>query len=162
MGLAFATTPSLKTLNLAGQEQLVGSLCKRHAVISLRNSRRLYADGFRFYFTPLFGVLFTFPSRYLFTIGLQVLFSLGRWSCRIHSEFLVFRVTREIRLSPVLLRVRDCHPYRQRFPSSVPLMTDSITRLRTPTTPQRHEFGLAPLRSPLLRCSHVVFSSSGY
>ena len=29
----------------------------------------LYAHGFRFYFTPLSGVLFAFPSRYLFTIG---------------------------------------------------------------------------------------------
>jgi hypothetical protein len=29
----------------------------------------LYAYGFRFYFTPLYGVLFAFPSRYWFTIG---------------------------------------------------------------------------------------------
>ena len=34
-------------------------------------------------FTPLAGVLFTFPSRYLFTIGRQVVFSLGRWSSQI-------------------------------------------------------------------------------
>src|SRR3990172_9029831 len=31
----------------------------------------LWARGFRYYFTPLNGVLFTFPSRYLFTIGRQ-------------------------------------------------------------------------------------------
>ena len=31
----------------------------------------LWATGFRFYFTPRTGVLFTFPSRYLFTIGHQ-------------------------------------------------------------------------------------------
>ena len=31
----------------------------------------LWARGFRYYFTPLIGVLFTFPSRYLFTIGRQ-------------------------------------------------------------------------------------------
>ncbi len=29
----------------------------------------LVAYGFRNYFTPLTGVLFTFPSRYWFTIG---------------------------------------------------------------------------------------------
>lgn len=29
----------------------------------------LYAHGFRISFTPLSGVLFAFPSRYLFTIG---------------------------------------------------------------------------------------------
>jgi hypothetical protein len=31
----------------------------------------LYVHGFRFYFTPLSGVLFAFPSRYWFTIGRQ-------------------------------------------------------------------------------------------
>ena len=36
----------------------------------------MYAPGFRFYFTPLSGVLFAFPSRYLFTIGRQRVFSL--------------------------------------------------------------------------------------
>ncbi len=36
--------------------------------------------GFRFYFTPLTGVLFAFPSRYWFTIGQSVVFSLGGWS----------------------------------------------------------------------------------
>jgi hypothetical protein len=30
----------------------------------LRGSDCLYAHGFRFYFTPLSGVLFAFPSRY--------------------------------------------------------------------------------------------------
>ena len=36
-----------------------------------------YVIGFRDYFIPLFGVLFTFPSRYLFTIGLVVYVVLG-------------------------------------------------------------------------------------
>src|SRR3954451_7742408 len=31
----------------------------------------LWARGFRYCFTPLIGVLFTFPSRYLFAIGRQ-------------------------------------------------------------------------------------------
>lgn len=44
----------------------------------------LYAHGFRFYFTPLSGVLFAFPSRYLFTIGQQGVFSLGGWSPLVH------------------------------------------------------------------------------
>ena len=33
-GLAFATAPLVLELNLASEEQLVGSLCKRHAVTS--------------------------------------------------------------------------------------------------------------------------------
>ena len=39
------------------------------------------------------GVLFAFPSRYWFTIGHQVVFSLGRWSSRFHAGFLVSRAT---------------------------------------------------------------------
>ena len=42
--------------------------------------------------SPL-GVLFTFPSRYWFTIGRQRVFSLGRWSSRIPARFLVSRGT---------------------------------------------------------------------
>ena len=41
------------------------------------------------------GVLFTFPSRYFFSIGQQVVFSLREWSPQIHAGFLVPRVTRD-------------------------------------------------------------------
>src|SRR6202000_2462265 len=44
---------------------------------------------------PLTGVLFTFPSRYLFTIGHQGVFRLRRWSSQIHTEFLGLRATWE-------------------------------------------------------------------
>ena len=47
---------------------------------TLRCSYTLYAIGFRYYFTPLTGVLFTFPSRYLFTVGRHLVFSLTPWS----------------------------------------------------------------------------------
>src|SRR5919199_1170754 len=48
-----------------------------------------------FYFTPLFGVLFTFPSRYWFTIGHTVVFSLISWSRLIHMGFHVSHATRD-------------------------------------------------------------------
>jgi hypothetical protein len=54
---------------------------------------RLVDIRFQSLFTPLAGVLFTFPSRYWFTIGHQVVFSLGRWSSRIPTGFLVSRRT---------------------------------------------------------------------
>ena len=41
------------------------------------------------------GVLFTFPSRYWFTIGLMGVFSLAGWSRRIRAGFLVSRVTQD-------------------------------------------------------------------
>ena len=53
----------------------------------------MLAQGFRFCFTPLTGVLFTFPSRYLFAIGHRCVFSLGGWAPRIQTEFHVFRST---------------------------------------------------------------------
>ena len=57
---------------------------------------RLVDIRFQKLFTPLAGVLFTFPSRYWFTIGHQVVFSLGRWSSRIPTGFLVSRCTQEL------------------------------------------------------------------
>ena len=55
----------------------------------------MYVHGFRFFFTPLFGVLFTFPSRYWFTIGLLGVFSLTGWSRPIQTGFLVSRPTQD-------------------------------------------------------------------
>ncbi len=53
----------------------------------------MQAHGFRVYFTPLSRVLFTFPSRYWYTIGHTVVFSLARWCWRIPAGFLRSRGT---------------------------------------------------------------------
>ena len=65
---------------------------RRH---TLTCSDRLQADGFRDYFTPLFEVLFTFPSQYWFAIGLSGVFSLTGWAPWVHTEFLVLRATQD-------------------------------------------------------------------
>ena len=49
--------------------------------------------GFQILFHSPPGVLFTFPSRYSFTIGHQVVFSLTGWSPLFHTRFLVSRTT---------------------------------------------------------------------
>ena len=49
--------------------------------------------GFQVLFHSPPGVLFTFPSRYCFTIGHQVVFSLMGWSPHIHTRFHVPRIT---------------------------------------------------------------------
>ena len=54
---------------------------------------RLVDTRFQVLFTPLAGVLFAFPSRYWFTIGRQVVFSLRGWSPQIHAEFHVLGAT---------------------------------------------------------------------
>ena len=49
--------------------------------------------GFQVLFHSPPGVLFTFPSRYYFTIGHQVVFSLTGWSPLIHTRLHVPRAT---------------------------------------------------------------------
>ena len=108
----------------------------------------MQAHGFRFYFTPLAAVLFTFPSRYWFTIGRRRVFSLTRWSARIHTAFHVCRVTQELpragsdfghggfTLSAGAFHLLD--------------LSSTVPR-RGPTTPEASlRFGLLRFRSPLL------------
>ena len=80
-------------LNLARPRRLAGSLCKRHAVTPKGGSHSPGAHDFRVSFTPLEGVLFTFPSRYSFAIGRQMVFSLVGWAPRIRTGFHVSRPT---------------------------------------------------------------------
>src|SRR5271166_16816 len=111
---------------------------------------------------PLTGVLFTFPSRYWFTIGHQGVFRLRGWSPRIHTEFHGLRATWDtIRESPGF-RVQGYHPLCRRFPT--PSATQTIynsppgqqSRQNGPSTPAtqrllaltRDRFGLFPFRSP--------------
>ena len=58
-----------------------------------RRLRLLVGIRFQVYFTPLIGVLFTFPSRYLFAIGHQGVFRLGGWSPHVQTGFHVSRLT---------------------------------------------------------------------
>ena len=55
--------------------------------------------GFQVLFHSPPGVLFTFPSRYCFTIGHQVVFSLWGWSPILHTRFPVSRTTLDTTLS---------------------------------------------------------------
>ena len=63
---------------------------RRHHI---SGSDRLWAHGFRVSFTPLLGVLFTFPSRYLCAIGLPGVLSLGGWCRQIRTGLLRPRPT---------------------------------------------------------------------
>ena len=65
---------------------------------------------------PLTGVLFTFPSRYWFTIGHQGVFRLRRWSSQIHTGFLGPRATWEHARKSRQFRVLDYHHLRPHFP----------------------------------------------
>ena len=79
-------------------------------------SDRLQAHGFRYCFTPLPAVLFTFPSRYLSTIGLPGVLSLGGWCRRFRTGFLRPRPTQVPARVGGLFRIRGSHPLRRAFP----------------------------------------------
>ena len=61
--------------------------------------RPLVSIWFQDLFTPLLGVLFTFPLRYWYTIGLSGVFSLTRWCWQIQAEFHRLRPTQDTNLA---------------------------------------------------------------
>ena len=70
------------------------------STISRLNSLYLLVNiGFQVLFHSPPGVLFTFPSRYCFTIGHQVVFSLWGWSPNLHTRFHVSRTTPDTTMS---------------------------------------------------------------
>ena len=114
------------------------------------------------------GVLFTFPSRYWFTIGRQGVFSLARWSSQIPTGFLVSRGTQV----PVQRDSESfaygaftlCGQSFQDCSTTLLFCNSSASRPDRPYNPAVHarRFGLVRVRSPLLAESLFVFSSSGY
>ena len=89
--------------------------------------------GIRFQvsFTPLIGVLFTFPSRYLFTIGHQGVLRLRGWSPYVQAGLHVSRPTQGFH-GP--LPVRDSHPLGSPLPerSGLNHKTTGLVRVRSP------------------------------
>ena len=93
-------------------------------------------------------MLFTFPSRYLFTIGRQLVFSLTRWSARIHTRLHLYRVTQEL---PRRVSVFGYGPFTLYGAIFHSLLLTSTLPQRGPTTPGvNSRFGLFRFRSPLL------------
>src|SRR4030095_3757316 len=99
---------------------------------------------FQVSFTPLIGVLFTFPSRYWCTIGRQGVLRLGGWSPHLRTGFHVPRPTRG---HASFLPVRGCHPLWPAVPDG------------SGSAP--HATGLVRLRSPLLTESRLIFFPPG-
>ena len=140
------------------------SISKKLRLATDNNSQTHYAKGkqsllaellhivcnwFQVYFTPLTGVLFTFPSRYLFTIGCQLVFSLIPWSGRIHAEFHVHRITWDTSRRPPASHTRLS---RSLVVFSKTLCSPSAYHIEVPL-PRRNKFlrfGLFRFRSPLL------------
>ena len=105
-GLLYVTMRSFETrfpygsaalqLNLATHSNSPARSTKSTRSLSLP---LLVNIGFQVLFHSPPGVLFTFPSRYCFTIGHQVVFSLWGWSPSFHTRFPVSRTTPDTTMS---------------------------------------------------------------
>jgi hypothetical protein len=84
-------------------------------------------------------VLFTFPSRYLFTIGRLVVFSLMPWSASIHAKFHVHRVTQGTTRAVLVFGYGSLTLYGAVFQ---PLLLTSTVPHRGPITPRGKPLGL--------------------
>ena len=102
----------------------------------------MYVHGFRFYFTPLAGVLFAFPSRYWFTIGRQEYLALERGRPSFPQGFPCPVVLKNITRKPTPFRLRDYHPYggpfqkpsaKVRFVTSRSLSSENRYALQPPS-----------------------------
>ena len=117
------------------------------------------------------GVLFTFPSRYLFTIGRQGVLSLGGWAPRIHADLHVDRATREHHSEAGRLSPTGLLPSAAVVSKNIRLAAGFVTSRPDhrpievgPTTPAQKRrwaitlcrFRLIPVRSPLLRESLLL------
>ena len=101
------------------------------------------------------GVLFTFPSRYSFTIGHRRVFRLGGWAPQVQTGFHVSRLTQEIAGRAQGSRVRGFHRLRPAFPGRSPSVAFVVSRSYNPQG-QAPGFGLFRVRSPLLAESRLI------
>ena len=115
---------------------------------------------FQVCFTPLAAVLFAFPSRYLFAIGHQGVFSLGGWSPRIRTEFHVLRPTRDARGPGRDFGYGAFTRCGLAFQPSSPILSGAVSGSRNPGK-QASRFGLVRFRSPLLAQSRLISSPRG-
>ena len=94
------------------------------------------------------GVLFTFPSRYSFTIGHWVVFRLTGWSPHVRPGFHVSRPTLDTALS-TRFSLTGLSPSLAGFPKT--FLLELLNQLCGPN-PEVHapRFGLFRFRSPLL------------
>ena len=118
-GLAFAPPPplGLSSPRTRTRGPIIQKV-RRHPPLAGSGLRLLVGVRFQVSFTPLVGVLFTFPSRYWFAIGRQGVLRLGGWSPHLQTGFHVSRPTR----TAVLSTATGLSPALARFPNRFAFM----------------------------------------
>ena len=105
------------------------------------------------------GVLFTFPSRYYFSIGHWVVFRLGGWAPRLPTGFHVSGGTLDPLSYTLHFVYRTFTLYGLTFQKGSTIHSMCILVSATPKINLR--FGLFPVRSPLLRKSMFLSFPTG-
>ncbi len=138
-------------LRLNSKRQLAGSFFNRHEITQQVGSLGLFANSFKFYFTGRPALLFTFPSRYLCTIGFKLYLALEDGSPRFPRSIctVVLRILLELCLISCTRLSLSMVDHSRSFHY---LTKSHIGVLQPPPNPEGlSEFGLLPFRSPLLR-----------
>ena len=94
LGFPMASARKALTLPMKVSRRIIMQKARRHPGIATIGLRPLVGMWFQVQYPPLTGVLPIFRSRYSFTIGRQLVFSLGRWTSRIQTRFHVTGFTR--------------------------------------------------------------------
>ncbi len=138
--LAFAMLPYLKYLGCQTgvTRRLIMQKARRHQ--SEDQLRPLVSVRFQGLFTPLLRVLFTFPLRYWFAIGLSVVFRLSGWCRQIQTGFLQPRPTQDTAMYNEPFAYRTITSYGLTFQL---VQLNSLCQSRSPTTPMSTLIGLA-------------------
>ena len=140
--------------------------------------RLIVSIRFQVLFHSPSGVLFTFPSRYWFTIGHKIIFSLMPWAALIPTGLLVPRSTRELQPGRTInFAYRAITLFGSPFQDDSTINSFSYSPSAPHYTPpgshypccttdaafiHANRFRLLPFRSPLLGESIFSFFSSGY
>ena len=107
-------------------------------------------------------MLFTFPLRYLFTIGHLRVFSLGKMVLPASGRISRVPPYSGANLPPSKLRLRDYHPLWYEFPHRSAVYSDSV--VVGPTTPPEQALMVwaNPRSLAATEGITIVFCSSGY
>ena len=109
----------------------------------------------------MFRVLFTFPSRYWYTIGLPGVFSLGGWSRRVHTGFHVPRATQDTAIS-TSLTCTGLSPPTVRLSKRFQFTPYRTSRSYNPDHAETWPVWASPISLATTLGITLVFSSSAY
>jgi hypothetical protein len=123
--------------------------------------RPLVGTWFQVHIPPLTGVLLIFRSRYLFTIGHQVVFSLTGWSPSIQSRFHVARPTQGTLRSQAIFAYGSVTLCGRPF-QIVPLTAWLVTPCGGPYNPEVETTSVWAISLSLAATEEIDFSFFSY